>query len=68
MSCGFFGGNVLKLTEDIGILKPTFFASVPRLYNKFYDKITAKLNEATGAKGWLVQKALAAKLYYLKDG
>lgn len=46
MACGFFGGNVLKLTEDIGILKPTFFASVPRLFNKFYDKITAKLNEA----------------------
>ena len=68
MSCGFFGGNVLKLTEDIGILKPTFFASVPRLFNKFYDKINAKLNEATGPKGWLVQKALAAKLYYLKNG
>lgn len=68
MACGFFGGNVMKLTEDIGILKPTFFASVPRLFNKFYDKINAKLNEATGAKGWLVQKALAAKLYYLKEG
>lgn len=68
MACGFFGGNVLKLTEDIGILKPTFFASVPRLFNKFYDKINAKLNEATGPKGWLVQKALAAKLYYIKDG
>jgi len=54
MSCGFFGGNVMKLTEDIGILKPTFFASVPRLFNKFYDKIKAKLNAETGAKGWLV--------------
>jgi len=54
MQCGFFGGNVIKLTEDIGILQPTFFASVPRLFNKFYDKINAKLNEATGAKGWLV--------------
>jgi len=68
MACGFFGGNVLKLTEDIGILKPTFFASVPRLFNKFYDKINAKLNEATGPKSWLVQKALASKLYYIKDG
>lgn len=68
MRCGFFSGNVLKLTEDIGILQPTFFASVPRLFNKFYDKIQAKLKEAAGVKGWLVNKALAAKLYYLKQG
>lgn len=36
---GFFGGNVLKLTEDMGVLKPTLFPSVPRLYNKIYGKI-----------------------------
>lgn len=37
--CGFFAGNVLKLTEDIQVLKPTFFPSVPRLFNKIYAKI-----------------------------
>lgn len=68
MQCGFFAGNVLKLAEDMQVLKPTFFISVPRLFNKFYDKIKAKLDEATGMKGWLVQKALAAKLYYVKNG
>ena len=36
---GFFGGNVLKLTEDIGILQPTLFPSVPRLFNRIYGKI-----------------------------
>ena len=36
---GFFGGNVLKLTEDMRILKPTVFPSVPRLYNKIYGRI-----------------------------
>lgn len=39
MKCGFFAGNVLKLTEDIQVLKPTFFPSVPRLFNKIYGKI-----------------------------
>jgi long-chain acyl-CoA synthetase len=39
MKIGFFGGNVLKLTEDMQILKPTLFPSVPRLYNKIYGKI-----------------------------
>jgi len=39
LKCGFFGGNILKLTEDIGILRPTLFPSVPRLYNRIYGKI-----------------------------
>ena len=39
MKSGFFGGNVLKLTDDIALLKPTIFPSVPRLYNKIYGKI-----------------------------
>ena len=36
---GIYNGNVLKLKEDLAILKPNLFASVPRLFNKFYDKI-----------------------------
>jgi len=41
---------------------------VPRLFNKFYDKIKAKLGDVTGPKAWLVNRALNSKLYYLKDG
>lgn len=54
MKVGFYGGNVLKLTEDMSILKPTFFPSVPRLFNKIYGKIQDKFKEATGLKGVLV--------------
>ena len=36
---GFFSGNVLKLTEDMQVLKPTVFPSVPRLYNRIYGRI-----------------------------
>jgi long-chain acyl-CoA synthetase len=32
-------GDVRKLKDDLSILKPTIFASVPRLYNRFYDAI-----------------------------
>ena len=39
MRVGFFGGNVLKLTDDMQLLKPTFFPSVPRLFNRIYGKI-----------------------------
>ena len=36
---GFFGGNLLKIIDDLQLLKPTIFPSVPRLLNKVYDKI-----------------------------
>lgn len=39
MKVGFFSGNVQKITEDLGVLKPTLFPSVPRLYNRIFGKI-----------------------------
>ena len=39
MKCGFFGGNPLKVLEDVGILKPTFFPAVPRVLTRVYSKI-----------------------------
>ena len=40
---GIFGGDVRKIKEDLAILKPDIFVSVPRLFNKFYDTIQAKM-------------------------
>jgi len=36
---GFFSGDPTRLVEDCSVLKPDFFPSVPRLYNKIYSKI-----------------------------
>jgi len=36
---GYYAGDVLKLTDDCQALKPTLFPSVPRIYNRIYDKI-----------------------------
>jgi long-chain acyl-CoA synthetase len=41
---GFYQGDTLKLMDDLAELKPTVFASVPRLYNRIYDKINAGVN------------------------
>jgi long-chain acyl-CoA synthetase len=68
MKCGFFAGDVQKLTNDIAILKPTLFPSVPRLYNRIYGKIQEGIKAATGVKGWLVNRAVTSKLAYLKAG
>ena len=42
---GFFGGVIPKITEDLQILKPTVFVSVPRLLNKVYEKVLAAVEE-----------------------
>lgn len=40
MRCGFYGGNPLQLvSEDLPALRPTFFPSVPRIFNRIYGKI-----------------------------
>lgn len=64
---GIFNGSVLKLKEDLGILKPTIFISVPRLFNKFYDTIKAGIEAATGIKRKLVDAAVETKLKNLRE-
>jgi long-chain acyl-CoA synthetase len=63
---GFYSGDVLKMKEDLLVLKPTLFVSVPRIYNKFYAKIKGTMDEAKGCKKCLVTKAINAKMTGLK--
>ncbi|KAL6071464.1 Long-chain-fatty-acid--CoA ligase 1 [Balamuthia mandrillaris] len=67
-SIGFFRGNVLQLFDDIAVLRPTVFPSVPRLYNRLYDKVLGQLNQLTGVKKKLFEKAWQAKLEGLRHG
>jgi long-chain acyl-CoA synthetase len=41
MKIGYYSGDPLKLLDDLKELRPTLFPSVPRLFNRIYDKITA---------------------------
>jgi len=54
-SVGFFSGNIKMLSEDILALKPTVFAGVPRVYQRFYEQAYAKVNAMKPAlKGLLL--------------
>ena len=64
---GFYQGDPLKLADDCVALKPAFFPSVPRLYNRIYGKIKSTLDGATGCKKWLIDKALKSKSDNLAD-
>ncbi|TMW67703.1 hypothetical protein Poli38472_011323 [Pythium oligandrum] len=65
---GFFTGDVLTLMDDIAELKPTIFVSVPRLFNRVYDKITQGVAVAGGLKKLLFDQAYAAKKAAIADG
>ncbi|CAG5136565.1 unnamed protein product [Candidula unifasciata] len=64
---GFFQGDVRKLMDDIKELKPTVFPSVPRLLNRFYDKVITGVN-ASRVKKFLFNLALSSKTKELKRG
>ena len=58
---GYYSGNPAKLAEDCQVLKPTMFPGVPRLYNKLYQSIKAKMDAATGCKRWMIHNGFASK-------
>lgn len=46
-------GRVEKIVENLGQVKPTFVAAVPRIFEKIYNKVTTGAKEAGGAK-WTI--------------
>lgn len=63
---GYFHGNVLELVDDLKVLRPTGFTSVPRLYNRFGSSIKAATTEQTGIKGALSRHVVSTKLTALQ--
>jgi long-chain acyl-CoA synthetase len=61
-----FGGSlgfmrdVTTLAEDFQLLKPTYLISVPRVFNKIYDGIQMKMDDAGGLKKKLFTAACNA--------
>lgn len=53
--------------EDLKVLRPTIFASVPRIFGRMKDKVLETVSKAGGITSWLFHKGLLAKEYYLKD-
>jgi long-chain acyl-CoA synthetase len=64
---GFSRGDPALIMEDIALLRPTFFATVPRLLNRLHDGIRTKANAAGGIKTKLFFHAMDVKLQDLKD-
>lgn len=61
--------SVDKIVENLGEVKPTVIMSVPRIFNRIYDSVHKKMNEAGGMKKSLFEATLsnAAKRRELAD-
>ncbi|KAI9782198.1 MAG: hypothetical protein M1839_005312 [Geoglossum umbratile] len=64
---GYFHGNILELVDDLKLLRPTAFVSVPRLYNRFGTLIRSGTVEQTGVKGTLSRHVVSTKIANLKS-
>lgn len=67
-SIGFYRGNVLELLDDVEALAPTTFASVPRLYNRIYDKVLAQVNASNPIARRLFWTAFNSKKAAIEAG
>ncbi|KAI1167310.1 AMP-binding enzyme [Nemania serpens] len=63
---GYFHGDMLELVDDMKILKPTGFPSVPRLFNRFHAGLKAQTVDADGIRGALSRRVIDTKLANMK--
>ncbi|KAJ0253788.1 Long chain acyl-CoA synthetase 7 [Hirschfeldia incana] len=68
VSIGFYQGDIMKLMDDLAVLRPTVFCSVPRLYNRVYDGITSAVKSSGVTKRRLFQIAFHSKKKAILNG
>ena len=61
-------GDVLDLLDDMLELQPTIFVSVPRLYNRVYDRVMAAIREGNPMARKLFDTAYTSKKAALARG
>ncbi|KAL7751852.1 medium-chain fatty acid-CoA ligase faa2 [Sorochytrium milnesiophthora] len=64
----FYRGDVNQLVEDIQVVKPTIFVSVPRLFNRIHAKLLEGTVLAPGVRGMLFRRAVNDKMQRLTSG
>ncbi|KAL3843960.1 hypothetical protein ACJIZ3_001363 [Penstemon smallii] len=68
VAVGFYQGDNLKLMDDLTALRPTIFASVPRLYNRIYAGITSAVRTSGVLKERLFNAAYNSKKQAVMNG
>jgi long-chain acyl-CoA synthetase len=58
----YYSGDVQKIKDDLAVVQPTIFVSVPRLFSRFHEVLKGKFSELTGATKTMLDFALKTKL------
>lgn len=66
--CARDRGEVTELLDDMLELKPTIFTSVPRLYNRIYDRVMGTVRAGNPVARRLFAMAYASKHAALEQG
>ncbi|PSC74925.1 long chain acyl-synthetase 4-like [Micractinium conductrix] len=67
-SIGYWRGDIKGLMEDIGALRPTMFCGVPRVFDRIYGGVMAKVAEGSFVKKTLFNWGYQRKLHSLAKG
>jgi long-chain acyl-CoA synthetase len=62
---GFTQGIIKEMLDDVQALRPTFFPAVPRVLDRFYDKIQGNVATSSKLKKWMFNKAIEGQKHKL---
>lgn len=65
---GYWRGDIKGLVDDIGALKPTLFAGVPRVFDRIYAGVLEKIEAGGFLKKMLFEWGFSRKLHALDAG
>ncbi len=54
-----YSRSITQLAEDLQVIKPTVLMSVPRIYERIYNRITSQLEKGPVYRRWLFHAAVA---------
>nr|WDA53428.1 long-chain acyl-CoA synthase 1 [Erycina pusilla] len=67
-SVGYYQGNIEALRDDLMELKPTFFAGVPRVFERVYEGILKALEELRPLRRLIFNLLYKHKLHWMRLG
>ncbi|XVE81582.1 hypothetical protein DITRI_Ditri15bG0076300 [Diplodiscus trichospermus] len=68
VAVGFYQGDNMKIMDDIAVLRPTLFCSVPRLYNRIYAGVLNAVKSSGPLKERLFNAAYNSKKQAIMNG
>jgi len=67
LGIAFTQGNIKLLAEDLGLVQPTLFIGVPRIYGKFFEKFWAGVKGGSAIKRKIAKTAFKSSSIYIRD-